>query len=145
MIQFTYNLFLDDVRLPSDCTLYKTSLMPWNRSMYTLEQWEIVRNYEEFVSIVAKKFEKGEFPRKVSFDHDLAELQYHPGTWTESFYYHEKTGNDAAKWFVEFCIENELLLPECYVHSQNPVGAKRIYETLCDFDRFYERFSRNKD
>ena len=42
----------------------------------------------------------------------------------------EKTGNDCAKWLLEYCYENDLKLPQCMVHSANPVGADNIRKTL---------------
>lgn len=38
----------------------------------------------------------------------------------------EKTGMDCAKWLVDFCIDNELILPDWYGHSMNPVGRENI-------------------
>lgn len=134
----TYNLFLDDIRMPAECTLYRTKWMPLNRAMYTQEEWLIVRNYNEFVDTVKMKYFNDEFPRVVSFDHDLAEIHYDPSTWTESFKYHEETGHDCAKWFVQFCIDNNEELPETWVHSMNPVGADRIRQTLDDWYRYAE-------
>jgi hypothetical protein len=141
----TYNLFLDDVRSPGHCLLYHTAFMPQNRAMYTLEDWTIVRDYEEFVKIVTEKMEAGEFPAKVSFDHDLADIHYDPTTWTENFKYKEKTGYDAAQWLVSLCIDNGFSLPECYVHSQNGVGSKRICEAIADYARYQEKFSPKND
>lgn len=131
-----YNLFLDDVRMPDDCVNYRTALMPENRRMYTMERWIIARNYKEFTKMVEMNYLAGYFPEKVSFDHDLAAIHYDPRTWKESFEYTEETGNDCAKWFVQFCIDKQLDLPECFVHSMNPVGGRKITETLNDFYRY---------
>lgn len=141
----TYNLFLDDARMPEQCLLYNTAYMPQNRAMYTLEPWVIAKDYEDFVRIVTEKFAQGEFPVKVSFDHDLADIHYDPTTWTESFVYKEKTGNEAAQWFVNFCIDNEIPLPTCHIHTQNGVGGKRIYESLKDYDRYMSKFSSKRE
>lgn len=59
----SYNLFLDDFRVPMDVLRY----MP-KYQYYVDKEWDIVRNYDEFVKIVT---EKG-IPQAVSFDHDLA-------------------------------------------------------------------------
>lgn len=120
-----YNLFLDDIRQPSGCNYVPSEL----RSVYLLNEWEVVRNYEEFVQIIK---ERG-LPKLVSFDHDLADIHYDPETWTESFKYQEKTGMDCAKWLVDYCLDNKKLLPEFLVHSQNPVGAKNILSLLINF------------
>lgn len=128
-----YNLFLDDVRSPMVCLNYRTKYMPQNRAIYSMEDWIIVRSHKEFVDLIENEFKNGSFPKIVSLDHDLADIHYDPSTWSESFSYHEKTGADSAKFLAEFCIENNLDLPECYIHSSNTVGAERIYENLRDF------------
>jgi hypothetical protein len=113
--------------------------------MYTMEEWVIVKDYEEFTKVITEKMALGEFPIKVSFDHDLADIHYDPSTWTETFVYKEKTGYDAAMWLVNLCIDNGLALPTCYVHSQNGVGAKRITQAITDYDRYHEKFSPKRD
>jgi hypothetical protein len=131
-----YNLFLDDVRDPSLCLNYKTKFMPENRRAYSLESWVVARNYSEFTEIIKSKFSAGEFPGLISFDHDLADVHYDQ----ESFEYHEETGADCANFVVKFCLDNELNLPEFYVHSANPLGAQRIYDNMQDYFRYKGRF-----
>lgn len=123
-----YNLFLDDIRQPSECSHYMPTSL---RSIYLLKEWIIVRNYEEFVKVIE---EKG-LPELVSFDHDLADAHYDPSTWTETFTYHEKTGMDCAKWLVEYCMNHNKPLPEFLVHSQNPVGKVNIQSYLDNFNK----------
>ena len=93
-----YNLFLDDIRVPSAAFLYTKN------SYYIMEDWEVVRSYDEFVALVK---DKG-LPEIVSFDHDLADAHYDPSTWTANFVYKEKTGMDCVKWMVEYCMDNQL-------------------------------------
>lgn len=115
-----YNLFLDDIRTPSNVANY---ILPNNlRPQYLKETWVIVRNYEEFVNVIAANG----MPAKISFDHDLADIHYDPETWTEGFEYHEKTGLDCAKFIIELLLDTGKNIPEVIVHSQNPVGAERI-------------------
>lgn len=124
----SYNLFLDDVRNPEQCAEY----MPVNvRYMYPAAKWEVVRSTEEFVRII----EKRGLPILVSFDHDLADVHYNPSTRKEGFTYHEKTGYDAAKWLVNYCIDKHQKLPTWLVHSQNPVGAENIRKLLENFQK----------
>jgi hypothetical protein len=137
----TYNLFLDDVRVPTDCVNYMRN------ADYTNLDWVIVRSHEEFVNEVEDRFRKGEFPNIVSFDHDLADEHYDPKMYhgdeaynEASVNFREKTGLDSAKWFVQFCIDFDLQLPPCLVHSMNPVGANRIKQTLLDYERFKAKF-----
>jgi len=107
-----YGACLDDVRCP------KT------------EGWDIVRTYDDFVNWVTKNGS----PNEVSFDHDLAEINYDPTTQTESFVYYEKTGYDAAKWLCEYCWTNGLPLPSWNVHSANPVGRDNIIQLMKNFE-----------
>jgi len=135
-----YNLFLDDIRDPSVCLNYKTKFMPENRRQYSMENWVIVRNYEEFTNVIRSRFDSGEFPGLISFDHDLADVHYDPELFQESFEYKEETGADCANFVVKFCLDNELNLPEFYVHSANPLGAQRIYDNMKDYFRYKGRF-----
>ena len=104
-------LYLDDIRVP------KT------------DGWDIVRTYEDFVGWITKNG----IPDEVSFDHDLAEINYDPSTFTETFKYYEKTGYDAAKWLCEYCWTNGLPIPKYNVHSANPVGRDNILQLLENF------------
>lgn len=135
-----YNLYLDDIRIPWDCMTYQTALMPSDRSIYTKLQWVVVRNYEEFVHEIETRFKEGSVPEIISFDHDLADSHYDPAMYGHDEGYpeefEEKTGNDCAKWFVQFCIDNNIEMPQVAVHSMNPIGAKRILETLRDLARY---------
>ena len=134
-----YNLFLDDIRDPSVCMHYQTKYMPNDRREYTMSEWIIVRNYKEFTETIVANFSSGMFPGLVSFDHDLADVHYDPSTQSESFEYKEETGLDCARFLVQFCISNELNLPEFYVHSANPIGAENIYRAMHDYFKFKER------
>jgi len=118
-------LFLDDVRNPIDCVLYR-------KNKIYLENWDIVRNYDEFVKYI---LDNG-VPDVISFDHDLADEHYST-TMNDSDRYNEltnhfkeKTGNDCAKWISEYCVKNGLPLPEYHIHSMNPVGRENILSTL---------------
>jgi hypothetical protein len=140
----TYNLFLDDVRMPSDCLAYMTE------PRFGTREWVIVRSHDEFVNTVLSQWNDGQFPELVSFDHDLADEHYDPAMYhgTENYNevaksFVEKTGLDSAKFFVDFCIQVSIQLPECLVHSMNPAGRDRIKETLKDYDRYIKRFGSN--
>ena len=132
-----YNLFLDDFRNPSDCLNYSHKYMPKDKSIYR-QSWVTARSHEDFIRIIKATFDCGLFPERVSFDHDLSEDHY-----SETFNNcpelydtcQEKTGNHSAKWLVKFCIDNNIDLPKCYVHSMNPSGSERIWESLKDWQR----------
>lgn len=122
-------VFVDDIRMPEECTTYMHLRIGKNNPIY-LEEWEIARNYKEFVDMIKKH--AGNISH-ISFDHDLADehYSYERGdslSWEE---YHmlqdrEMTGYDCAKWFKEYYEENNLPLCTLYVHSINPVGTQNI-------------------
>lgn len=137
----TYNLFLDDVRMPKDCLAYT------NEPRYGTREWVIVRTHDEFVQEILNRWANDEFPELISFDHDLADEHYDPSMYHSQEGYEitaenfkEKTGYDSAKFFVDFCIQQSIELPECLVHSMNPIGRKKIIEVIHDYDRFYKKF-----
>ena len=110
-----YNLFLDDFRMPKD--VYDYLLQP----IYISVEWEIVRNYDEFVKTI---IEKG-IPEIISLDHDLADEHY--GSQVSYDQYTEKTGYHCAKWLIYYCIDNNKKLPtEILIHSMNTVGSLNI-------------------
>lgn len=117
----SYKLFLDDERNPYKVNWVEMPLGPW----------EIARNYEQFVAMIAKKG----IPSFVSFDHDLADehyraSMYNPDRHYSNYYtdgtFKEKTGRDCAKWLVEHCLEHDIPIPEYQVHSMNPIGQENI-------------------
>ena len=129
----SYNLFLDDIRHPYDCISYMPS-----PGIYAKWKWEIVRNYDEFVSHI---LENG-LPDIISFDHDLADEAYSPKMYegTEEYNklyetFKEKTGYCCAKWLVDYCMDNGLKLPEFEVHSMNPAGGENIKKYLENFKK----------
>jgi len=119
----TYNLFLDDSRQPSDAFYY--TINPIYNKLY----WQVVINYEQFTEKIEHYYEMlGILPSIISFDHDLGlddcEI--------------EKTGYDCAKWLVEFCMDNNLELPEYYAHSMNTVGRRNIIGYLDNYVNFFK-------
>lgn len=109
------NLFLDDLRMPIEA---KNLVQPQFNKLYLDEDWAIVRNYKEFTNWISFYG----VPDLVSFDHDLADFQQSSSDQSVV----EKTGLDCAKWLVDYCLDNELSLPDYIVHSANPVGKKNI-------------------
>lgn len=117
-------LFLDDIRDPSVCATYM-HLRVGARNPEYLEDWKVVRNYEEFITAITE-----EMPTLISFDHDLAAVHYDPDSAQESFEYYPETGADCAKWLRVYCAYTGLPLPECWIHSMNPVGSENIKNIL---------------
>lgn len=80
----------------------------------------LVRSFEEFRDLI-KSTDVSKI-REISFDHDLGEEG-------ES----ERSGYDAAKWLIEYLIDNNLEmtdLKQLRIHSANPVGAENIRSYL---------------
>ena len=111
-------LFLDDIRDPIHAFGYT------NFGLFVTKQWDIVRDYDQFVDYI----NKNGLPDFIAFDHDLGEKNYGIDFWDDHINDTEKTGYDCAKFLVDYCIDNNLKLPEFYVHSMNPIGKKNIIE-----------------
>ena len=105
--------------MPTDCIFY----MQRRTTRYKLysEEWVIVRSYSEFVNWI----KKNGLPDVISFDHDLGEEP--EGT--------PQSGMDAAKWLVEYCLDNQLKLPGWLVHSANVPGTENIKGLLTSFEK----------
>lgn len=130
------NLFLDDIRVPSDVSHYVIN--PNLKKFYSESEFDIVRSYNEFVEYIV---DNG-VPDLISFDHDLADEHYHPSMYSGSDQYNknydqfkEKTGFDCAKFLIEYCMDNEVELPEYLVHSMNPVGSQNIRSLLDNYSK----------
>jgi len=135
----TYNLFLDDVRQPSDCFSYMRD------PRYNIEEWVVVRDYEGFVATLELKFLNYQFPKLIALDHDLGQEHVNDLFSDENWgkrdkeivlnyeTYKEKTGLHVAQHLVDFCIDKDLILPEFLVHSMNPVGKQNIFSLLNNF------------
>ena len=122
IIKSDYRIFLDDIRTPENAWNYMKN------PIYLKLDWEIVRNFQEFVQII----EDRGIPGMVSYDHDLADVKYDPKTQIESFEYHEETGLDCAKYLIKKLEGTQH--PDWWVHSANPVGAERIKNVIKDYE-----------
>lgn len=130
-------LFLDDFRWPTDCAKYMHVAIGPQNIIYTNPNWDVVRNYPEFVSYI----ERNGLPELISFDHDLADGHYHTNMQEGVLNYQaesfgddfNKTGYHCAQWLVNYCMDNSKPLPEFLVHSMNPVGTVNIQSLLDNF------------
>lgn len=114
-------IYLDDVRTPNT---------PNNEWVYGIEEWTVVRSYDEFVN---KINEVGmENVQLVSLDHDLGDSAMKE--WKTNVYHNykldydnitEKTGYDCAKWLVEQWMEGKPVI-KVYTHSANAIGSANI-------------------
>ena len=143
MTTINYNLFLDDLRNPLGVYTYTKN------EKYINKNWKIVRNYDAFCNYIEHNHKfYNIMPTIISFDHDLANFHYNHEAISnlENYekYYNsldEKTGYHCAKWLVEYCMNNDLDLPEFHVHSMNPIGAKKILNLLIDYEKFRNRYN----
>lgn len=123
-------LWLDDRRDPTDDPV-ALSRLPLEEGCKVV--W--VKNYNQFVNHI---YING-LPDYISFDHDIEEDQYAPKEywdgryleWKEEQNIQSMTGEDCAKFLVNYCISNDFLdLPAWNVHSMNPVGSKLITDAI---------------
>lgn len=123
-----YNLFLDDIRMPSDVYSYTF------RYMYLDLEWTIVRNFNEFIQTITKNG----IPEYLSFDHDLANIHYNNQLPINYDEYEEKTGYHCAKWLIDYCIDNKLDLPKnIFIHTMNVEGGKNIASLFNTYDKIH--------
>jgi hypothetical protein len=136
------NLFLDDFRKPSDVT-HALHNGQW-QEFPSIWSWEIVRSYAAFTEFILKNG----LPSVISFDHDLS-MEHYPEnfeammTTIDYTRYKEKTGLDCAKWLLDYCIRKKLELPDCYIHSFNPVGRINIHNYLSRFVQIRDSSKQN--
>jgi hypothetical protein len=115
-------LYLDDVRVPTE------------------GEWEVVRNYDEFVAHIKLKG-LGAY-EVISLDHDLGEgamVEYYtnvkPNYELDYNRIPEKTGMDCARFLVAESMNEKIPLPVIYVHSANPIGAANIMGYINNYFR----------
>ena len=121
-----YNIFLDDIRVPTDVT--------W-ANIPADQHYSLVRSYKEFVDLITLR---REVPKYVCYDHDLADTHYGHGLNNNEIPYEsykEKTGYDAAKWLVNYCMERGIKHPPYVVHSLNPIGKQNIESYINSYNK----------
>jgi DhnA family fructose-bisphosphate aldolase class Ia len=130
-----YNLFLDDVRMPVDAVKHTKNFQ------YLSMEWEIVRNYDQFVAHIKKHG----LPELVSFDHDLADVHYHESMYEGTKVYMkyvettgEKTGSDCVKWLIEYCMDNNKPFPKYWLHTMNPAGKENMESLILTYLKYVE-------
>jgi hypothetical protein len=106
-------IYLDDVRTP------------------TQGEWEIARDYYEFVDLV-NKIGLANIDM-ISLDHDLGDsaMEEYFNNVSPNFTLNyeninEKTGLDCCKFLVNLSIDTNQPLPTIYVHSANPIGSANM-------------------
>jgi len=123
-----YNLFLDDIRIPSHVTWVD---MP-------MKVYTIVRDYKEFRDAI---WNRG-IPKFVAYDHDLSDAHYGHGLKGDNIpydQYNEKTGYDCAKFLVNECNKLGVKHPPYVVHSMNPVGKQNIISYVESYNKIFKQ------
>jgi hypothetical protein len=121
-----YNIFLDDIRVPTDVT--------W-ANIPADQHYSLVRSYKEFVDLITLR---REVPKYVCYDHDLADTHYGHGLNNNEIpydSYKEKTGYDCAKWLVGYCFAKKIKHPPYVVHSMNPIGKQNIESYINSYNK----------
>ena len=115
-------LYLDDVRVPTE------------------GEWEVVRNYDEFVAHIKLKG-LGAY-EVISLDHDLGEgamVEYYtnvkPNYELDYNRIPEKTGMDCARFLVAESMNEKIPLPTIYIHSANPIGSANMIGYINNYFR----------
>lgn len=116
-------LWLDDYRNPLEDDWLNFSPIP--HPFKTV--W--VKRYREFTRWI----EKNGLPDAICFDHDLENFI------VEKSGLKEYTGFDCAKWLVEYCMDNNVPLPEWNVQSANPAGKENINKLLENYKNEYKK------
>lgn len=134
-------MWLDDLRDPTDNI--------WNnwiaRQGVNPTDYDItwVKNYDDFTDWIVNNG----LPDVVCFDHDLGQdiaiERYTTGGMSKTQAKKLKkletmSGFDATKWMVNYCMDNDLRLPNWYIQSANPVGAENIKSYLQSFVKSYQ-------
>jgi hypothetical protein len=131
----SYLLFLDDVRQPKDAFLYNDGgVMLLDKTKTSNGNWEIVRNYNDFVKIIE---ERG-FPSICSFDNDLCleHMKYYINFLKNPGYYEwenfqTKSGIHCAKYLKDKLSPNDNI--KVYVHSANEEGRRIIRDIMKEY------------
>jgi hypothetical protein len=107
-----HRIYLDDIRTPIE------------------DGWEVVRNYEQFVSTIM--YIGLDNIELISLDHDLGDTamkEWHTNVYRNyTLDYNnitEKTGMDCAKWLVEQWMNGERVV-DVFTHSANAIGSANI-------------------
>ena len=107
-------LWLDDLRNPRT----QDWLLRYAPEFLTDGQVIWVKSYDEFIDWI----NNNGLPSKIAFDNDL-------GDATPD----EKEGYDCAKFIVEYCMDNNTILPDWTIQSANPVARVHIDSLLRNY------------
>ena len=137
-------IYLDDVRTP---------ISPNNEWIEGVEEWTIVRSFQEFVDAVIEVGLEG--IEVISLDHDLGDTamkeyfeNVSPNYTLNYDNIKEKTGMDCCKWMINYFYDTNLgrdlmsrsekknqpfSFPKVFVHSANPIGSANMMGYINNF------------
>jgi len=134
-------LWLDDLRDPTDNIWNNWIARKGVNPMSCDITW--VKSYDDFIGWI----KANGLPDVVCFDHDLGQdiaiERYTTGGMTKTQAKKLKkletmSGFECAKWMVNYCLDNNLHLPDWHIQSANPVGAENIKSYLQSFAKSYQ-------
>jgi hypothetical protein len=91
------------------------------------EKWLIIDNYFDFIKYVDENLCNIGL---VSFDHDISSFDQSNKEWT---------GNDAAKYLMDKCMETNTKFPDFNVHSMNTIGKNNIISDILSYLKHIEK------
>lgn len=129
-------LWLDDIRNPFLVDWLQHYVPEFDEDRENVV-W--VKNYDDFIDWIT---ENG-LPHTIAFDHDLgddvARERVANGMSKRQARIKKRetmSGMDAAKWLVDYCIDNDLDLPNWEIQSANPSGVENINGILTNYKNF---------
>jgi hypothetical protein len=112
-------IFLDDKR--KNASVVHNASRGLGVGVGRANNWVIARDYFQFIDILKSNFDMIDF---ISFDHDISSYDINEK---------ELTGKDAAQFLIDYCMDNNKLLPDWFVHSDNTNGNKNIRQLLANY------------
>ena len=110
-------LWVDDIRDPFSNMYGSFILKALGISSYPNDtQITWVKNFAGFCNTI----ENEDMYDVIFFDHDLGE---------------EESGKDCANFLIDYCIDNNIDVPQCYSQSSNPVGRKNILSYIESYEK----------
>ena len=125
-------LFLDDWRIPIDCTTYMWQRKADCRDYH--EDWTVARSFGQF----ARYIDSMGIPDLVSLDYDLADVEELKESldieeWFSLAENRIYTGADCLAHLIARCRKEGRPLPKIYIHSANPDGSDELKEMISRF------------
>ena len=112
-------LWLDDMRSPYSKEwaefIYEHIPLKFIKSI----NFAWVKTYNKFEEYITNNA----MPYKIYFDHDLGI---------------GKSGYDAAKFLVEYCLDRNIGVPAWEIQSSNPPGKQNINGLLSNYHKYYQ-------